>query len=117
MNIDQLITALIPFGMIIRGGFHPRDKDKAPPDTQTIIMIGNAGPEMWHAFSNEPHIGPNALDAWTIKNLTPIADDVKAQIIFPFDGPPYYPFQHWAMQADDVYPSPIGPLIHPGFGL
>lgn len=117
MNIDQLSTALIPSGMIIRGGFHPRDKDKAPPDTQTIIMIGNVGPEMWRAFSKEPHIGSNALDAWTRKNLTPIADDVEALVVFPFDGPPYYPFQHWAMQADDVHPSPIGPLIHPGFGL
>ena len=92
MNIDQLIIALIPSGMIIRGGFHPRDKDKAPPDTQTIITIGNAGPEMWRTFSNEQHIGPNALDAWTIKNLTPIADDVKAQIVFRSMDLPTIPF-------------------------
>ncbi|MBT7148462.1 MAG: hypothetical protein HN893_16285, partial [Rhodospirillales bacterium] len=33
------------------------------------------------------------------------------------DGPPYNPFQQWAMRADCVYPSPIGPLIHPDYGL
>lgn len=117
MNIDQLITALIPCGMIIRGGFHPLDNGKAPLGAQTIIMIGNAGPAMWRALSKEPLIGSNPLDAWTRKSLTPIADDLEAQVVFPFDGPPYYPFQHWAMQADDVFPSPIGPLIHPAFGL
>ncbi len=103
--------------MIIRGGFHPQDKNKAPLGAQTIIMIGNVGPEMWQAFSKEPHIGSNSLDVWTRKSLTPIANDFKAQVVFPFDGPPYFPFQHWAMQADDVSPSPIGPLIHPVFGL
>lgn len=117
MNIDQLITALIPSGMIIRGGFHPRDKDRAPPDTQIIIMIGNAGPEMWRAFSSQTPKDSNPLDTWTRNNLTPIANRFDAKVIYPSDGPPYYPFQQWAMQADDVFPSPIGPLIHPVFGL
>lgn len=117
MNIDQLITTLIPYGMIIRGVFHPKDKDNAPLDAQTVMMIGNAGPEMWRAFSKQPHSGLNPLDTWTRESLTPIADDFKAEVIFPFDGPPYFPFQRWAIQADDVFPSPIGLLIHPAFGL
>ena len=117
MKIDQLRSALIPLGMIIRGGFHPLEDDGALLDTQTLFMIGNAGPEMWRAFSKRNVTIPNPLDVWTRESLTPIAKAVDAHVVFPFDGPPFYPFQHWATQADDVFPSPIGPLIHPVFGL
>ena len=116
MTIDLLITALSPFGLIIRGGFHPSN-DQSPLDVQTIIMIGNAGPAMWRTFSSKIPKTPNPLDAWTRQNLSPIADSFGAKAIYPFDGPPYYPFQKWAMQAENVFPSPIGPLIHPVFGL
>ncbi len=30
---------------------------------------------------------------------------------------PFQPFQRWAQRADDVWPSPIGLLIHPVHGL
>ena len=36
---------------------------------------------------------------------------------FPFGGPPWLPFIRWAQRAGPVYPSPIGPLVHPDFGL
>ena len=32
-------------------------------------------------------------------------------------GPPWLPFQRWAMKADSVAPSPLGILIHPDYGL
>ena len=35
----------------------------------------------------------------------------------PSDGPPYQPFQQWAMRAEPVFPSPLGILIHPDYGL
>lgn len=37
--------------------------------------------------------------------------------LFPFGGPPYLPFQRWAMRAEAVAPSPLGVLIHPDHGL
>ena len=36
---------------------------------------------------------------------------------YPFDGPPYPPFQRWAVAAGIAFRSPIGPLIHPVYGL
>jgi hypothetical protein len=36
--------------------------------------------------------------------------------VFPNDQP-YRPFQVWAQAAEPVFPSPIGMLIHPEFGL
>ena len=40
-----------------------------------------------------------------------------ASALYPFDGPPYWPFQRWAMRAEPVRPSPLGILIHPRHGL
>jgi hypothetical protein len=40
-----------------------------------------------------------------------------AEAVFPFDGPPFHPFQRWAMRAEAVYPSPLGILVHPEYGL
>jgi len=50
-------------------------------------------------------------------NIDAIAADVGADAAYPFAGPPYYPFQRWAMKADTVFASPIGPLIHPTYGM
>ena len=42
---------------------------------------------------------------------------VGAAPIYPFGGPPYWPFQRWAQRAEAVFPSPLGILIHPEYGL
>ena len=46
-----------------------------------------------------------------------VAHALGAAIVFPFDGPPYHPFIPWARRAEGLSPSPIGPLIHPEYGL
>ncbi|MBT6118088.1 MAG: ferredoxin [Rhodospirillaceae bacterium] len=82
-------------------------------------MIGNAGGALWAAFAAavpEP-AGHDPLDDWTKSVLAPIAADLGAHIVFPSDGPPYAPFQRWAMRAEPVAPSPLGVLIHPDYGL
>ncbi|MGB3582460.1 MAG: ferredoxin, partial [Roseiarcus sp.] len=40
-----------------------------------------------------------------------------ALALFPFGGPPFWPFQQWARRSEPVHPSPIGLLIHPRYGL
>ena len=46
-----------------------------------------------------------------------LAEAFGASALFPSDGPPYYPFQQWARRAEPVFPSPLGLLIHPTYGL
>ncbi len=119
MNLETVATTIAPFGFIARGGFHPAPSDGIPGSPATLIMIGNAGPAMWQAFRvacPEPS-SPHPLDAWTRDVLSGVARDLGADVVFPFDGPPYLPFQRWAMRGDAVFPSPIGPLIHPVYGL
>ena len=36
--------------------------------------------------------------------------------VFVFDGPPYHPFQRWALRVGGVSPSPMGLLAHERFG-
>ena len=81
-------------------------------------MVGNAGPQMWQAFAGSFDISQqDPMDTWTRRVVDPIASAFKAQALFPFDGPPYHPFQQWAQRAEPVSPSPIRALIHPIDGL
>jgi GNAT superfamily N-acetyltransferase len=117
MSINAIRKALAVHGLILRGGFHPVDEDAAPPETGTILLVGNAGPAMWQAFKATRPAGSDPLDAWTRQVLQPIALQFGARVLFPFEGPPYQPFQRWAERAEDIRRSPLGMMIHPEFGL
>ena len=110
-------AAVAAHGLICRGGFHPRPADAVPGAAGTLVLVGNAGPEMWKAFSRGRRDEPHPLNAWARRVMGKVADGLGARALFPFDGPPYLPFQRWAQRAEPVHPSPIGPLIHPDFGL
>ncbi len=114
---DALVRGIAAHGLIPRGGFHPEPSDGVPGNPATLVLIGNAGPAMWQAFAKDQGQEPDPLDAWTRKVLSGAAERLGAAALFPFDGPPYLPFQRWAMKAEAVFPSPIGPLIHPEYGL
>jgi len=112
-------------GLVPRGAFHPSPDDGVPPladgrATATLVLAGNAGPGMWEAFARAPEIDDgeaHPLDRWTRRVLAEIADALGGGALFPFGGPPYLPFQRWAMRGHPVAPSPIGPLIDPDYGL
>lgn len=113
-------SALAAHGLIARGGFHPVSADDVPGDPATLVMVGNAGPDMWAAFDDlrdDYADSTNPLDAWITEVLSGVAADMGATALFPFGGPPHLPFQRWAQRAEPVHPSPVGVLIHPEFGL
>ena len=73
---------------------------------------------MWKAFRRGGKLScANPLDTWTRNLLTPLAQFVGGRAVYPFEGPPYHPFQRWAQRADTVHSSFMGPLIHSDFGL
>jgi hypothetical protein len=134
-------------GLSLRGGLHVGDDDEgltgaAGAPAGTLALLGNVGPLMWRAFTvgrgsasavplpmdrgSAPPIPSNrapaappglGLDDWTRAVVSPLAAELGARAIFPFEGPPYWPFQRWAQRAEPVFPSPLGILIHPRFGL
>ena len=111
-------------GLVARGAFHPTPDDLVPDAPgggacATLVMVGNAGPGMWRVFSRSPEFGRagHALDAWSARVIGDVATALDARALFPFGGPPYLPFLRWAARAERVWPSPLGMLIHPEYGL
>lgn len=119
-DIPAIHSALAEYGLIPRGGFHALPGDNVPDAPATLVMVGNAGPEMWAAFDvvrNDYADRSNSLDFWISDTLNGVAAALGAMALFPFGGPPHLPFQRWAQRAEPVHPSPVGVLIHPEFGL
>lgn len=121
LPLHDIAAAIAPLGLICRGGVLIEADDGCAP-FRTLVMIGNAGPAMWHAFAGD--VGPaerdaaaHPLDCWIRSRVGACARRLGADAVFPFDGPPFHPFLQWAQRAEAVFPTPIGPLIHPDFGL
>ena len=125
MDLPSIERLVARHGLHLRGGFHPTADDGVPSLADgrmpvTLILVGNVGSSLWPAFSSGVEAGdgaPDPLNRWTQRVIGGIAREVGAEPLFPFGGPPYLPFQRWAMRAEAVAPSPLGILIHPDYGL
>lgn len=122
MEYGTIQDAVAETGLLVRGGFHPGADDGVPGGAETVVLVGNAGPSMWAAFAaatgpKDREDSPNPLDDWTRGVLAPVAGALGARALYPFEGPPYHPFQRWALKTGNVHVSPIGPLIDAEFGL
>jgi hypothetical protein len=118
---DEVAAAVAATGFIARGGFVPAPTETVPSSvdgapTRTVVVIGNAGPAFWPRFRAAQPDGSDPLDRWTRSVLGPLATRFGAAFVHPSDEP-FQPFQRWAGRADDVWPSPIGLLVHPDHGL
>ncbi|NQU58337.1 MAG: hypothetical protein HQ513_13955 [Rhodospirillales bacterium] len=127
ITLRSIDEALSPTGLLTLGAFLPDPSDGVPGsnDPCSLVLVGNAGPEMWQIFSKSgiDENDPAPLDNWSRQVLGELSGvlsnryGVPVQALFPFDGPPYHPFQRWALRSRSVHPSPIGPMIHDTYGL
>ena len=124
MDYASVCRAVEATGLTPRGGFHPEDGDGVPALADgrapgTVVLVGVVGHSAWDAFrgSDESRAASNPLDRWSRRVVTALAAELGAAPLFPFGGPPFLPFLRWARRAEAVHPSPIGPLIHPDYGL
>ena len=116
-----ILEAFAGTGLLVRGGFVARDDEALPagPDGNpagAIVLLGNAGGDLWPAFSAGRRDEPHPLDEWARRTVDPAAARLDARTVYPNDRP-WHPFQQWALRAEPVAPSPIGLLIHPDYGL
>ena len=123
-RLTHLNSALDELGLIARGSFHPTAADGVPAlgdgtAVRTVVIVGNAGKALWPVFKpfNATSVGPDPMNRWTREVMMKLAEELHAGVWFPFQGPPYLPFQRWAQRADRVWSSPIGILIHGEYGL
>ena len=69
------------------------------------VLVGNAGSEFWPVFAGSPEFSDGAadpLDRWSRRVGLGVAAAVGARVVFPFEGPPYPPFQEWAAESGQV---------------
>ncbi|MFN8829203.1 MAG: ferredoxin [Labrys sp. (in: a-proteobacteria)] len=124
-TLDRIGQRVAAAGLTPRGAFHPITDDGVPSDPdgragETLLLLGFVGDSGWPAFSRSPEHGDGAahpLDRWSRRVIDGLAAELGGWSLFPFSGPPYHPFQRWAMRAEPVHPSPLGLLIHPEYGL
>jgi len=122
---ETLAQALQPWGLALRGGFTAHADDGLPPlpggaAAATVLLVGNAGPGMWQAFSGSTEASDglaHPLNRWTRRVVDAIAAPAGALALYPFEAVPVWPFQRWAARCEAVHTSPLGLLIHPQYGL
>jgi hypothetical protein len=120
--INTVFSAIERTGLVPRGALKLEDGERtgALADIRTIVLAGMAGRDCWSAFAASPEAGDGAdhpLDRWSRRVIETLARELGGKALFPFGGPPFWPFQQWARRAEPVHPSPIGLLIHPRYGL
>ena len=57
------------------------------------------------------------LDRWSRRVISGIAQNMGAEPLFPFGGPPYQPFPDWALMSGRCWTSPVRLLVHDRTGL
>ena len=122
---SQIIDALSPHGLSLRGSWTPQDDDALPalPDGSrpgVVWMVGVIGSAFWPHFKASTFYQDgrsDPLDRWS----RAIGEDLAARFggvaLYPFDGPPYHPFQRWADRSEPTQASAMLLRIHPTYGL
>lgn len=120
----QLCAAAAAVGLACRGGFHPKNGDGVPVwdegCARTVVLLGFTGSAQWPVFAASPEHAdgaPHPLDRWSQRIIDDLARGFGARALYPFGGPPWWPFQRWAQRAEHLHLSPLRVLIHPEYGL
>ena len=112
-----VLTAIRRAAFTPLGWFAPRQEDRAPDGARFVILIGNAGPDMFRRFARERNPAQDSMDSWTRDAVTMLAGDLGAKAVHPFEMDPPWPFLTWARRGGAGHVSPLGLNIHPVYGL
>jgi hypothetical protein len=120
--LATIAAAVEAHGLAVHGAFdlHNDERRGELAGVASVALIGLAGRRGWATFSVAPEAEDGAadpLDRWSRRVVDGLAVGLGARALYPFDGPPHWPFQRWAMRAEPMHVSPLGLLIHPVDGL
>ena len=121
--MSQLQSELEAHGLVLLGGFAPK-LDQVVPDLsdgslpKALGVVASAGPAMWAHLQQAPEHedSPHPVNAWSARVIRDIAQAQAAEVVFPFDGPPYWPFQQWLMALPGMSQSPLGVVMSARYG-
>ncbi|MFV2033946.1 MAG: ferredoxin, partial [Halocynthiibacter sp.] len=120
MKLEEIERAADDQQLVVIGAFHPGPGDGAPEGVSTLLLLGPREPGFWPYFTTQSEYldgAPNPLDRWSKRVIAVLADDAGGHAIFPSDGPPYPPFQTWAVSSGRAWVSPVTLLVHERAGL
>ena len=122
MTLAELNEAAKSAGLAFRGGLLLSAEERVGPlaSARSVALFGCVGARQWPAFAASPEAAdgrPHPLDRWSRRVLSALGRRFDAVPLFPFEGPPYWPFQRWAQRAEPLSASPLGLFIHPRYGL
>lgn len=118
-------AAIAATGLAPRGSFAAEPADALPAfadgrPISTVVLIGWFGRTGWAPFAAAPEASdgrPDPLDRWSTRVIGGLAEALGARPLFPFAGPPWWPFLAWGRRAEPLAASPLGLAIHPEVGL
>jgi hypothetical protein len=122
---SELGLALATHGLRLRGSWTVRADDLLPllPDGRRpglVWLVGVVGSSFWPHFKASAFYSdgqPDPLDRWSQAIGNALAVRYGGVALYPFDGPPYHPFQRWADRAEATQASAMMLRIHPEHGL
>lgn len=85
----------------------------------SILLLG-PGPDFWNRLCASPEFhdgGCDPVDRWSQREIVTLAAEFDARALFPFGGPPWWPFTGWARRSGRCWTSPVGLLVHDTQGL
>ena len=119
-----LAARLAEYGLYLRGVAELESGEAErygfSADAEAIALVGNIGSSYWPAFRASAEFGDGGadpLDRWSRRVAEAVAAEFSLTALFPFEGPPYLPFQRWASRAETLSQSPLGIMMHPEYGL
>lgn len=120
MTLGTFETAARKFALSVFGVLDCTNDAAIPDGAKSLVLLGPGEPGFWAHVTREPEFRdglPDPLDRWSTRVITALASDWGGQPIFPFGGPPFAPFQRWAVESGRAWPSPVGFLVHDVAGL
>ena len=120
LDRSELQDRLAADWLEVLGGFAVAEGEEGfPAGTRTLLMLGPKEPGFWPHLKAAPEWDGQAdpVDRWSRRVIGRIACDLGAKALFPFGGPPYHPFYHWALRTGRVWDSPVRLLVHAEQGL
>ncbi len=122
MTTEQIELAIAAAGLAARGFVQLVGDEQSGvlAGMNSLVLIGLIGRQGWDSFASSPEALDaleHPLDRWSRRCIDDLASRLGGTPLYPFGGPPYWPFQRWAQRAERLFPSPLGLLIHPTFGL
>lgn len=120
MTYDEIQALAALDCLDISGAFYPEASDGLATKCKTLLLLSPAPSGFWAHFSNSAECRdglPDPVDRWSLRVITALADSLGAKPLFPFDGPPYAPFMHWARRSGRAWNSPVHLLSHDSAGL